>query len=54
MDEKKKKKEKKQRQMVILKEKSVETLKKIKDLIKGLEELESSQEDSEPNVRYRN
>ena len=35
----KKKKEKKQRQVVILKEKSVETPKKIKDLIEGLEEL---------------
>lgn len=44
----------KERQMVILREKSVETLKKIKDLIKGLEELGSSQADSEPDVRFRN
>lgn len=36
----KKKKEKKQRQIVILKEKPVETPKKIRDLIEGLEEVE--------------
>ena len=39
----KKKKKKKQRQKVILKEKSIETPKKIKDLIEGLEELEREQ-----------
>ena len=39
----KKKKEKKLRQVVIIKEKSVETPKKIKDLIEGLEELEKEQ-----------
>jgi len=39
----KKKKEKKQRQMAILKEKPVETPKKIRDLIEGLEELEREQ-----------
>ncbi len=42
MSEKNKKK-KKQRQKVILKEKSVETPKKIKALIEGLEELEKEQ-----------
>lgn len=38
-----KKKKKKQRQMVILKEKSVESPKKIMEFVKGLEDLEKEQ-----------